>query len=160
MIQAISEIKFSVTKSTQNICPYCEPRSHSTVLVTVELSSISSRTNLGQSNLTSADIKGSALFRYRPNNQDDYFIIKGFTTQSGLLDSEIHPEKGIPFHEPPHASDDERGTGLGAAMGVAMVLIFIITTTRLSLRYFRSDLKWGWDDWMMIPAAVCLYDSQ
>lgn len=45
-----------------------------------------------------------------------------------------------------------------AAMCVAIVLIFLITVTRLSLRYFRSDLNWGWDDWLIVPAAVCIQD--
>jgi hypothetical protein len=90
-------------------------------------------------------MKGSALVGHPPNNQDDYWIIKGFLRQSGLPDKTIHPDKGLPIHKPPHASDDERGTGLMAAMCVAIVLIFLITVTRFSLRYFRSDLNWGWD---------------
>lgn len=104
-------------------------------------------------------MKGSALVGHPPNNQDDYWIIKGFLRQSGLPDKTIHPDKGLPINKPPHASDDERGTGLMAAMCVAIVLIFLITVTRLSLRYFRSDLNWGWDDWLIIPAAVCIQDT-
>ncbi len=42
-------------------------------------------------------MKGSALFRHPPNNQDDYFIIKGFVRQSGLPDYKIHPDKVFPF---------------------------------------------------------------
>ena len=99
-------------------------------------------------------MKGSALVGHPPNNQDDYWIIKGFLRLSGLSDKMIHPDKGLALHKPAHASDDERGTGLMAAMCVALALIVLITGTRLSLRYFRSDLKWGWDDWMIIPATV------
>lgn len=88
-------------------------------------------------------MKGSALVGHPPNNQDDYWIIKGFLRQSSLPNKTIHPDKGLPIHKPPHTSDDERGTGLMAAMCVTIVLIFLITVTRLSLRYFRSDLNWG-----------------
>lgn len=103
-------------------------------------------------------MKGSALVGHLPNNQDDYWIIKGLLRQSGLPDKAIRPENGLPIHKPPRASDAEQRIGLVAAMYVAIVLIFLITVTRLSLRYFRSDLKWGWDDWLMIPAAVCTQD--
>ena len=98
----------------------------------------------------------SAFVGHPPANQDDYWIIKGFLRQLGLPEKMIHPEKGLPIHRPPNASDDERGTELLTAMCVAMALIIIITGTRLSLRYFRHDLKWGLDDWMLIPALVCL----
>ena len=98
---------------------------------------------------------GSALVGHPPANQDDFWIIKGFLRQSGLPDKKIHPEKGLPIHKPPHASDDEQGTRLMVGMCVAMVLIVMITVTRLSLRWFRKDLKWGLDDWMLIPALVC-----
>ncbi len=101
-------------------------------------------------------MKGSALVGHPPNNQDDYWIIKGFLRQAGLPDETIHPDKGLPIHKPPHTSNDDRGTGLLTAMCVVIVLVFLITATRLSLRYFRNDLKWGWDDWVIIPAAVCI----
>ena len=105
--------------------------------------------------LSSDKMTGSAFVGHPPSNQDDYWIIKGFLRLTGLPDKMIHPDKGLPIHKPPHASDNERGTGLLVAMCVAMALIIIITGTRLSLRYFRSDLKWGLDDWMLIPALVC-----
>ena len=98
----------------------------------------------------------SALVGHPPNNQNDYWIIKGFLRQSGLPDKIIHPDNGLPIHKPPHALDNERGTELMAATCVAIALVFLISGTRLALRYFRSDLTWSWDDWMIIPAAVCL----
>ncbi len=35
-----------------------------------------------------------------------------------------------------------------------MVLVILITGARLGLRYFRRDLKFGYDDWVIVPAAL------
>ena len=39
-------------------------------------------------------------------------------------------------------------------MAVAMAFVILITGTRLGLRFFRRDLKFGYDDWVIIPAAL------
>lgn len=37
---------------------------------------------------------------------------------------------------------------------IVIVLIVLITGGRLALRWKRRDLRWGPDDWAIIPAAV------
>lgn len=39
-------------------------------------------------------------------------------------------------------------------MTVLMTLITLITGARLSLRLFRKDLKFGFDDWAIIVALI------
>lgn len=101
---------------------------------------------------------GSALMGQPPNNQDDYWIIKGFTRVAGIPDGKINPNMGfpLPLKRPPNAAHETQGPGIIAGMVVAMVLVLLMTGTRLSLRFFRRDLRWGWDDWVIIPAAVCI----
>lgn len=41
-----------------------------------------------------------------------------------------------------------------ASMAVAMALVILITGARLGLRYFRRDLKVGYDDFVIVPAAL------
>ncbi len=41
-----------------------------------------------------------------------------------------------------------------ASTSVAMALVILITGARLGLRYFRRDLKVGYDDWVIVPAAL------
>ena len=37
---------------------------------------------------------------------------------------------------------------------MVIFLVLLITGTQLSLRYFRKDLKIGYDDYVIIPAAL------
>lgn len=41
-----------------------------------------------------------------------------------------------------------------ASTAVAMALVMLITGARLGLRYFRRDLKVGYDDFVIVPAAL------
>ena len=43
-----------------------------------------------------------------------------------------------------------------AWLSVAMALVVIITGARLGLRFFRKDLKLGYDDWVIVPAALAV----
>lgn len=33
--------------------------------------------------------------------------------------------------------------------------MIVVSCARLGLRIFQPGLRWGWDDWMLIPAVVC-----
>ena len=41
-----------------------------------------------------------------------------------------------------------------ASTSVAMVLVILVTGARLALRCFRKELKIGYDDFAIIPAAL------
>lgn len=40
-----------------------------------------------------------------------------------------------------------------------MVLVILITGSRLLIRALHHGLKWGWDDWFMIVALVSVLGS-
>ena len=103
---------------------------------------------------------GSAVIGQPPNNQDDFYIVRGLMRVMGLPDGVLDPAKGlqIPMKRP--ASDQypisypNKGPGVIAALSVAIALVTLITGARLQLRFFRKDLHWGWEDIVIIPAAV------
>ena len=91
-----------------------------------------------------------------PNNQKDFWIVRGFARHTHIPDNKLEAKQGFPmkFKPPLGYHYETRAPGIIAAMSVTIVLVTIITGTRLCLRYFRRDLKWGWDDWMIIPGVV------
>lgn len=66
------------------------------------------------------------------------------------------PALGVPgiLPRPPGYTFESRQTGMIVACGVLTGLLFAMTLMRIGLRWFLKDLKWGADDWMIIPAAV------
>lgn len=99
---------------------------------------------------------GSALLGHPPNTQEDLDIIKGFFFLSAGMPLTQAMEKSaiIPVVTPPNAPHDSKSGELIAVMAVVMALAVTITGTRLSLRLFRKDLKWGMDDWAIIVGLI------
>ncbi len=104
---------------------------------------------------------GSALVGKPPANQDDFWTVRGFSRFAHLPEKKFDPKNGLPMmlKPPPGYHHETRGPGIIAAMSVAIAVVTIITGTRLCLRYFRRDLRWGWDDWMIIPGLVCRFHA-
>ena len=99
---------------------------------------------------------GSALLGHPANTPEDTAIIRGFFQLSTSMPASqaLSPSATIPVKTPPGARHDSRQAGLIASMAVLMSLVTVITGTRLSLRLFRKDLKWGLDDWAIILGLV------
>ena len=91
----------------------------------------------------------SALIGYPPANQNDWYIVRGFYRATGVSRS---PDHGIPSLKAkpgaPHAHS--HGAQDIATNSVIIILLTLITSARLSLRYFRKDLRWGPDDYAII----------
>ena len=104
---------------------------------------------------------GSAIIGQPPSNQDDFDIIRGLLRVMGIPDDLVDPAKGLPLpvkrptddHYPD--SYPNQGPRIVAAMCVAILLVLAITGARVALRFFRRDLHWGWEDIVILPAAVC-----
>lgn len=98
----------------------------------------------------------SALVGQPPNNQDDWFVVRGFARWAGIPDEAFDPSLGFPPHlqRPPNAPYESRGPLIIAGTSVTMALVILITGARLGLRCFRKDLKVGYDDWVIVPAAL------
>lgn len=100
----------------------------------------------------------SALIGQPPNTDEDYYIARGIILKLGL---DLDPAKGvaIPPLRPPGAHFETRGPSIAAAHAMCVVVIVLVTGTRLLIRALHHRVKWGWDDWLMIPAAVGLLCS-
>ena len=106
-------------------------------------------------NLT--DSAPSALFGHPAADVNDWYIIRGLARLTGIPDGAIDPANWFPFdlHPPPgNPSYTSRGPSIIGSAAAAISLVLTITTVRLSLRYFRHDLRFGWDDFVIIPAAL------
>lgn len=92
-----------------------------------------------------------------PSTEDDRWIVKGALLAAGLVEAD--PNKGLklpPARPPPDQYRFEtRGPAIIAVSSVVIAIMFIVTTARLLVRKFRKELKFGLDDWLMVPALVC-----
>ncbi len=98
-------------------------------------------------------MSGSALVGNPPANQNDFYIVRGFYRSYNL--PFMNPEEGIPvLKAPPGAPHGQnRGPGIIGSYSVLIFLLVVITSTRLALRYFKKNLKWGPDDYAIILGA-------
>ncbi|KAL2039382.1 hypothetical protein N7G274_008050 [Stereocaulon virgatum] len=97
----------------------------------------------------------SALFGKPANNVNDWYVAREFARIVGIPDHAFNPSKGFPYHVPSvQPSYQSKGPRIVASACVAILLILFITVSRLSLRYFRKDLKFGYDDLFIVPAVI------
>ena len=98
----------------------------------------------------------SALIGQPPLTDSDYWILKGNRLLSGK--SNLDPSKGLkilPLRPPPDQYRFEtRGPVITAVSAVIFVIMVSVTVARFMLRKFMKELKFGLDDWLMVPALV------
>lgn len=99
----------------------------------------------------------SALVGEPPNNEHDYWIIKGMFRTIGFNDADPNDGYTIAPAIPNTRSQGDEGRHIIAGMIVCIVVMVVATCTRLGVRFFRAGIRSGADDWMLIPAAVCLF---
>ena len=101
----------------------------------------------------------SALVGKPPANQHDKDIIEGFWRFIGRTygpGGPPHPSI-IPKKPDPKAPGGVNGDAIGediAIFTVVTVLILLLSGTRLWVRAFKRNLKWGPDDWAMVAATI------
>lgn len=98
---------------------------------------------------------GSAFYGTPPATEDDLWIIIGIYRLVGLT-GKVDPTKGLPLlvPKPPNYVFESWGDRAIRTSAAVIVLMVLITGSRLVLRATRRDLRWGPDDWVIIPAAV------
>lgn len=107
-------------------------------------------------------MSGSALVGQPPKTKEDYAVVLAFARIANIPEGMFDPSKGFPMPlvRPPSdhypVSYPDRAPQIIAAMSVAIFLVLSITGTRLGLRVLRKDLQWGWDDIVVVPAALCV----
>ena len=97
----------------------------------------------------------SALFGYPPKTEDDLLIVKGLGRVVGIYPGKLDPTKGLPPYQVPlDAPDPHIGGAVYNANFFAIVFVTLLTTTRLLIRAYTRSMKFGWDDWTIIPALM------
>lgn len=108
----------------------------------------------------------SALIGTPPNNRDDYLIARGCLLRAASIDPSLYkldPAKGamLPPRRPSPALYVPESRTVPTLVGgiVCTVLILAVTGCRLYVRSGNAKLRFGKDDWMIIPAVVSLAAS-
>ncbi|KAF4310885.1 hypothetical protein GTA08_BOTSDO13540 [Botryosphaeria dothidea] len=105
------------------------------------------------SNLSNAG--RSALIGSPPATQDDYWIVKGMLNAVHMA-NKIDADNGYTFlpKRPAGYEYEDKQTGIIIGMSICIFVMFFVTGARLGLRLFRTGLRWGADDWVLIPGAI------
>lgn len=96
----------------------------------------------------------SAFLGQPPATQDDFYIIKGMYRAAYAFNED--PSKGYLFvpRKPADYEYNNKQASVIFGMAVAIVIMLLTTTLRLALRQFKTGVRWGADDWILIPGAV------
>jgi len=97
----------------------------------------------------------SALLRQPPANEDDFFIIKGMYRAAYAFDKDA--SKGYLFvpKKPEDYEYNDKQASIVIGLVMAIVVMLFTTVLRLTLRRFKTGVRWGADDWILIPGVVC-----
>lgn len=105
--------------------------------------------------MSNSSALSSALIGSPPETQDDYWIVKGMLRAVHM--GNVDADKGYNFlpKRPAGYQYEDKRAGIIIGMSVCIFVMVVVTSARLGLRLFRTGLRWGADDWMLIPGAVC-----
>lgn len=98
----------------------------------------------------------SAFFGQPPSTSDDYFIVRALLRSAGLDNIDPNIGSKIPPARPPpdQYQFETRGPGIIAGLSVCIVVMSVVTGSRLVFRWCGASVRFGWDDWLIIPGAV------
>ncbi|KAF3009722.1 hypothetical protein E8E13_009078 [Curvularia kusanoi] len=99
----------------------------------------------------------SAYFSTPPANDFDEQICAGLLLLTGITPDIKDPKNGVsipPFRPAENDHFETRGTGVIIAMSICMVILTTVTFLRLGIRTFVHGLRFGADDWLIIPAYL------
>lgn len=99
----------------------------------------------------------SAILGYPPNNEDDFFIVRGIFRSVGLFSANASKGWVVIPKEPAGYVYETKQPGIIAGMVIVILLISVVTATRLALRYYSTKMVFGSDDWVILAAAVSLF---
>ncbi|KAF3043003.1 hypothetical protein E8E12_010001 [Didymella heteroderae] len=99
----------------------------------------------------------SAYFNTLPANELDEQIAAGLLLLSGLKPDIKDPKDGVtipPFRPTENYHFETKGPGVIAALSVCMVILTVVAFLRLGVRLFVRGVRFGADDWLIIPAYL------
>ncbi|ETS75087.1 hypothetical protein PFICI_13571 [Pestalotiopsis fici W106-1] len=105
--------------------------------------------------LTAGARAGSAFIGKTPNNQDDFFIIRGWYRSYGLYTANASDGFLYAAKRPEHAIDESKQTSIIIGMLIVILAIVLPTIGRLVIRLKNNSTRFGSDDWAILVAA-CL----
>ena len=102
-------------------------------------------------------MSNSAFVGQPPTTFEDRLIIRGYARRLGVTENMSDPTQVFPL--PPGKSlDCGKAVSINpttiTCLSLAMALILLMTGTRLCLRGFWKNLRIGYDDLVIIPAAI------
>lgn len=102
-------------------------------------------------------MSNSAFVGQPPATVEDQLIIRGYVRTLGVTENKLDPTELFPLYAAKStdgANDVPKNSSIITCMSLAIALIFLMTGTRLCLRVFWKDLSMGYDDLVIIPAAI------
>ena len=102
-------------------------------------------------------MSNSAFVGQPPATIDDQLIIRGYARTLDGAENMLDPTQVFPLYAIKSidgANDVSKDSSIITCMSLAIALILLMTGTRLCLRVFRKDLRMGYDDLVIIPAAI------
>jgi uncharacterized membrane protein YedE/YeeE len=96
----------------------------------------------------------SAFIGRSPSNQRDYYIVKGLLRMVGMKDANPMMGYFLAARPPLEYQHESRVFGVQIGLVIVMVLIVLPTAVRLVLRARKEHMRFGWDDWTLLVAAV------
>jgi hypothetical protein len=92
-----------------------------------------------------------------PANELDERIASGWLLLTGLTFDLKDTKDGLttpPFRPTEHYDFETKGPAVMIALSGCMVALTLVTFLRLSIRFFVHRLRFGADDWLIIPAYL------
>ncbi|KAI4107846.1 MAG: hypothetical protein LQ339_002456 [Xanthoria mediterranea] len=96
----------------------------------------------------------SALYGRPPATDNDFWIVKAMLFQMGLVNAD--PTKGLPLKQFPPPNDESKAGSIIAGVTISIFLVLSITTTRIIARKLISTSSLGWDDALIVVAALAV----
>ncbi|KAF2126667.1 hypothetical protein P153DRAFT_346653 [Dothidotthia symphoricarpi CBS 119687] len=99
----------------------------------------------------------SAYFSTPPANELDERIAAGLLLLTGLTPNIKDPQDGVtipPFCPTENYHFETKGPAVIVALSVCMVVLTLVTFLRLGIRLFVHGVRFGADDWLIIPAYL------
>lgn len=96
----------------------------------------------------------TAKFNEPPSTQQDLWVVKGTLLSSGLTKTNASNGVHLSPMRPSIYHYETKGPGIITGCAVCIFVMLLVTLKRLHLRWSKPSLKFGTDDWLMIPALL------
>lgn len=100
------------------------------------------------------DDGSSAYVGRPPRSQRDYYIVKGLLRMVDMKDANPMMGYFLAARPPLGYKHESRMVGVQIGLVIVMFSIVVPTTVRLLLRVRKKQMRFGWDDWTILIAAV------